>query len=141
MSTNTSYQIIEILSRSLNCDELEHVCTVAGNFKHDIKISVVALLHDYIEDGYGNFEETKKRFDLDDEQMAALDAITRRDGERYFTYIKRCKQNEMAKAVKLADLTHNINRCGKDLPNRWSMICRYAKAYGILIGQWRESKR
>ena len=101
----------------------------------------VALLHDMIEDGYATLVHLQQCFDFDDEQTAALDAITRRDGERYFTYIKRCKQNEMAKTVKLADLEDNINRCAKDLPNRWSMLCRYAKAYGILRGEWRESKR
>lgn len=141
MSTSTAHQIIEILSRVLNVDELGHVCSVAGKFKHDIKISVVALLHDYIEDGYGTFEETQKRFDLDDEQMSALDAITRRDGEKYFDYIQRVKQNEMAKTVKLADLQNNLNRCVNDLPNRWGLIRRYAKAYGILIDQWKENKR
>lgn len=100
----------------------------------------IALLHDIVEDGYATFEELQKRFDLDAEQMAALDAITRRQGERYFDYIARCKQNEMAKTVKLADLQDNIRRCAKDLPNRWGLIRRYAKAYGILIDEWKEEK-
>lgn len=94
-----------------------------------------------VEDGYATFEELQQRFDLDAEQMAALDAITRRQGEKYFDYIERVKQNEMAKTVKLADLQDNINRCAKDLPNRWGLIRRYAKAYGILIGEWKENER
>lgn len=133
-----------ISSKAENKDEVTHAWRVSENteeYSSDDRIYIVALLHDVIEDGYSTFENLQKLYNLDDEQMAALDAITRKDGERYFTYIKRCKKNEMAKVVKLADLTDNINRCVEDLPNRWSMICRYAKAYGILIGQWRESKR
>lgn len=101
----------------------------------------VALLHDMIEDGYATLVHLQQCFDLDDEQTAALDAITRRAGERYFDYIARCKQNEMARIVKLADLHHNIDRCAMDLPNRWGLLRRYAKAYGILIGEWKEQSK
>lgn len=100
----------------------------------------VAILHDIVEDGYATFEELRERFDLDAEQMAALDAITRRQGEKYFDYIQRVKQNEMAKTVKLADLQDNISRCALDLNNRWGLLRRYAKAYGILIDEWEERK-
>lgn len=118
--------------------EYEHAYTVAGMCKDDKKTCMVALLHDVVEDGYATFEELQQRFDLDAEQMAALDAITRRQGEQYFDYIKRVKQNEMAKTVKLADLQHNISRCANDLLNRWGLIRRYAKAYGILVDEWKE---
>jgi (p)ppGpp synthase/HD superfamily hydrolase len=124
--------------------EATHAYNVAMNtvqtFNKD-SYFCVALLHDIVEDGYACFEELQQRFDLDDEQMAALDAITRRHEERYFDYIERCKQNEMAKTVKLADLQDNIRRCAFDLQNRWEMLRRYAKAYGILIGAWKENER
>lgn len=129
------------LSGILPLDEFLHVCAVADKLKCDQKTRIVALLHDMVEDGYATFEELQKRFKLDSEQMAALDAITRRQGERYFDYIKRCKQNKMAKTVKLADLQHNIFRCANDLPNRWGLIRRYAKAYGILIDEWKEQSK
>lgn len=99
----------------------------------------VALLHDIVEDGYATFEELQQCFNLNDEQVAALDAVTRRQGEKYFDYIQRVKQNEMATTVKLADLQHNIYRCANDLRNRWGLLRRYAKAYGILIGEWKEN--
>lgn len=111
---------------------IEHAYNVAM-LQMASRYSCVALLHDVVEDGYATIDELRKSLNLDDEQVAALDAITRRQGERYFDYIKRCKQNEMAKTIKLADLQDNINRCLKDLPNRYSLIGRYAKAYGILI--------
>lgn len=129
------------LAKFLPLDEYEHACTVAGMCKDDERTCMVALLHDVVEDGYTTFEELRERFNLDPEQMAALDAITRRQGEQYFDYIQRVKQNEMAKTVKLADLQHNIIRCANDLPNRWGLIRRYAKAYGILIDEWKEQSK
>ncbi len=123
--------------------EARHAYNVAMNTTEvckDYRWFCVALLHDIVEDGYATFEELQQRFDLDNEQMVALDAITRRQGEKYFDYIQRVKQNEMAKTVKLADLKDNITRCAKDLPNRWGLIRRYAKAYGILIDKWEQGK-
>lgn len=126
------------LANILPPDEYSHACTVAGKCKHLQKTCVVALLHDFVEDGYATFEEVQPLFNLNDEQMAALDAITRRQGEKYFDYIQRVKQNEMATTVKLADLQHNIYRCANDLRNRCGLLRRYAKAYGILIDEWRK---
>ena len=112
----------------------------AGIIRND-RYVCVGFLHDIVEDGYATFEELQKRINLDDEQMAALDAITRRQGEQYFDYIHRVKQNDIAKIVKLADLQDNITRCANDLPNRWGLIRRYAKAYGILIDEWKEQSK
>lgn len=143
--TDTHLSILNyIASKVENQDEVTHAWCVAENTKEyssDDRIYIVALLHDVVEDGYSTFENLKKLYNLDSEQMSALDAITRRDGERYFSYIKRCKQNEMAKAVKLADLKHNIGRCVDDLTNRWSLLRRYTKAYGILIDEWKEQDK
>lgn len=125
-------------------DEYDHAYNVALNtykLEGDVRHISVAFLHDVVEDGYATFEELRQRFDLDDEQMAALDAITRRQGEKYFDYIYRVKQNDMARIVKLADLQHNITRCANDLPNRWGLLRRYAKAYGILIDEWKEQSK
>ena len=37
-----------------------------------------------------------------------IDALTRRPGERYFTYIKRCRQNEEARQFKLLELERDM---------------------------------
>lgn len=138
MNSIEALSVFPQLAKFLPLDEYEHACTVAGMCKNDEQTCMVALLHDVVEDGYATFDELRERFNLDAGQMAALDAITRRIGEQYFDYIRRCKQNEMAKTVKLADLQHNITRCADDLPNRWGLIRRYAKAYGMLIDEWME---
>lgn len=131
-------------SKAMNKDEVTHAWRVAESatkYSSDDHIYIVALLHDVVEDGYTTFENLQKMYDLDSEQIAALDAITRRKDEQYFDYIQRVKQNEMAKTVKLADLQDNINRCAEDLPNRWGLLRRYAKAYGILIDEWKEQSK
>lgn len=140
-------QLIDVLNyidSTLSGDERKHASNVAmgvaGKFR-DNRCYLIAFLHDIVEDGYATFEELQQRFDLDDEQMAALDAITRRQGEKYFDYIQRVKQNEMAKSIKLSDLGDNIRRCAEDLPNRCGLLRRYGKAYGILIGAWKEREQ
>lgn len=138
-------QFIDILSYTdsvLSTTEREHVRNVALGVEdkwRDNRCRCIAYLHDIVEDGYATFEELQERFNLDGEQMVALDAITRRKDEKYFDYIGRVKQNEMAKTVKLADLQDNIRRCVDVLPSSFGLLRRYAKAYGILIGAWKEN--
>ena len=132
--------VLHYIASTLRADGVKHVSRVAMNvvcgYGSD-RYRSIALLHDIVEDGYATLEELQQRFSLDAEQIEALEAITRRQGEKYFDYIQRVKQNEMAKTVKLADLQDNINRCAEDLTNRWELIMRYAKAYGILIDEWK----
>lgn len=123
-------------------EEKKHWFSVASHFQnHEEENNYkVALLHDVVEDGYGTIEEVAKRFKLKKRQIHALNAITRRLKEPYFRYIARVKANEIATKVKLADLEENIKRCVKDIPNRWGLLLRYAKAYAILTDKWEEKK-
>lgn len=123
------------IAKLLPTDAVMHACSVAGKFDEDDRICLVALLHDVVEDKYATFEELKERFNLDKEQMQALDAITRREGEKYFDYIARVQKNDMATKIKLVDLQLNILRCAESLPDRWSLFKRYYKAYEILLGE------
>ena len=80
--------VFEHLAKMLPLEDFNHACTVAAKCRHLKRTCVVAFLHDVVEDGYSTFEELQQRFDLDNKQMAALDAITRRQGEKYFDYIQ-----------------------------------------------------
>lgn len=74
------------------------------------RLRVVACLHDVIEDGGG--EWTLDRLEAEGFEpwvLAALDALTRRPGERYRDYIERVAANEDARVVKLADLADNLD--------------------------------
>lgn len=75
------------------------------------------------------------------EEKSVIDALTRRPGERYFSYIKRCKMIEEARNTKLLELDRDIRFFAEKPSIYWSNLCRAAKAYGILIDGWRESKR
>ena len=68
--------------------------------------TVAALLHDVIEDTKYTFRHLEKMgFSAD--VIEALKLLTHNDGSEYMDYIKRIKQNPIARAVKLADLSHN----------------------------------
>ena len=65
----------------------------------------VALLHDVVEDTPVTLEDLADQFPP--AVIEALEVITHKDGEPYGDYVRRVKENPIAKAVKLADLRHN----------------------------------
>jgi (p)ppGpp synthase/HD superfamily hydrolase len=69
---------------------------------------IVAVLHDAIEDSDLTLADLEQRgFPL--AVIAALDAITKRSGEDYETYLQRVMGNELALRVKIADMTDNLD--------------------------------
>lgn len=71
---------------------------------------IVALLHDVVEDGPGWTLERLRAEGFPEEVVAAVDALTHREGEDYFDAIRRAGANTVARAVKLADLADNSDR-------------------------------
>lgn len=69
---------------------------------------IVAVLHDVVEDTDVTSENLDLLFTSD--VFEALDAITKRKDEVYQDYIERVAKNEIATAVKIADLLHNLDR-------------------------------
>lgn len=68
----------------------------------------VALLHDVIEDTPVTLEELREN-GLPESVVVAVDVLTKRPGVDYGDYIQRVKQNPLALAVKIADMTHNMD--------------------------------
>ena len=66
---------------------------------------VVALLHDVIEDSDITLEILSKYFN--DDIIAALRVLTKKENDDYTMYIKRVKTNKLATKVKIKDLEHN----------------------------------
>ncbi|MGO9873539.1 MAG: GTP pyrophosphokinase [Acidimicrobiia bacterium] len=94
---------------------------------------MAAVLHDAIEDS--DFEVR----DLVDagypaEVVAAVDSLTHRTDESYEDYIERLAANEVARRVKIADLTENLanNRLFPDAPANADRIARYEAALARL---------
>ena len=68
---------------------------------------VVAILHDVVEKSRWTLDALRAE-GLPDDLAAALDAVTRRDGEDYFDFVRRAGRNEIARVVKIADLRDNL---------------------------------
>lgn len=83
---------------------IEHPVTVAS-LVHSDKAKIAAILHDVAEDSNITVESLRTLFG--DEIGDALDSLTHRKGENYEDYVKRVSTNEIAREVKIADLTHN----------------------------------
>lgn len=72
----------------------------------DEKSTIVALLHDIVEDTNYTFDDLKK-MGFDNEVIEALLLMTHEDAVPYMTYVATIKKNPIARVVKLADLHHN----------------------------------
>lgn len=68
--------------------------------------TVTALLHDVVEDTPYTFADLRQ-MGFPEDVLAALTLLTHVDAEPYMDYVRRLKDNPIARAVKLADLRHN----------------------------------
>lgn len=84
-----------------------HPLTVAFSC-HSESARIVALLHDVLEDTDATIEELKK-LGISDEELSAIQLLTKPKKEDYMHYIKRVAQNPLAREVKMCDLTHNMD--------------------------------
>jgi len=66
---------------------------------------IVALLHDVVEDTNITFEQLEREFS--DTVIQVLKLLTHDDSVPYMDYVRKIKDNPIAKNVKLADLHHN----------------------------------
>lgn len=94
----------------------------------------VGILHDIIEDTDMTLSELKRTGLLSNEELDAIDHLTRKEGETYFDYINRVSKNELAIRVKLNDLKDNLDltRFDEVKEEHLSLLNRYLKAYDIL---------
>ena len=85
---------------------ITHPERVAGRLE-DPAAQVVGWLHDTVEDTAVTLSEIEAQFGP--ETAAAVDAISRRDGEKWSGYLDRVAANPMARQVKISDLIDNSN--------------------------------
>lgn len=67
---------------------------------------IVALLHDIVEDTEVTVSDLKN-LKFSKEVIEAVDVITKKKDQEYFSYLKSIKDNSIAKKVKIEDLKHN----------------------------------
>ena len=67
---------------------------------------IVALLHDIVEDTEVTVP-VLKNLKFSKEVIEAVDVITKKKDQEYFSYLKSIRDNSIAKKVKIEDLKHN----------------------------------
>lgn len=86
-------------------NHLKFVADLVAN--ENDEVIATAWLHDSVEDTNTSLSEIATLFG----QAVAnsVNALTKRQGEPYQDYLLRVKSNEIARKVKIADLTHNMD--------------------------------
>ncbi len=95
--------------------------------------TIVALLHDVVEDGNLTLDDLKN-MGFSSEIVDALALLTHDDSVDYLEYVKMIKANPIATAVKLADLKHNSDLTRLDIVDEkvLSRVEKYKKAIALL---------
>jgi hypothetical protein len=105
---------------------------------------IAAILHDVIEDASVTTEDLRRE-GFSEAVLAAVDCLTHREGESYADYVVRCKGDDIARRVKLADLEDN-SRPSRALlrPDRiepdLARLRKYLLAYKLLTGMLTEEQ-
>ena len=95
--------------------------------------TVAALLHDVAEDTEITLDEIGK-MGFSEAVMEALRLLTHREGVPYMEYVRRIKENPVARAVKRADLKHNSDLTRLDTVDEKAIkrVEKYKEALAIL---------
>ena len=95
---------------------------------------VVAYLHDILEDS--EYDEMYLRMcGFSDKVVEAVKTLTKSVDEDYMQYIDKISQNKLATAVKLADLSHNmdISRIENPGAEDYARVEKYRAAMNRLL--------
>ena len=109
-----------------------HPFHVAEEMKSE-ETTVVALLHDLVEDTEYDLEDISD-MGFDKTITDAIALMTHEEGVDYFDYIRKIKEDPVARAVKLEDLKHNCDLTRLDYIDDEALKRRekYLKALALL---------
>ena len=101
----------------------------------DEKTTIVALLHDVIEDTSYTLQDLRN-LGFDEDVLGALELMTHDKNVPYMDYVAKIKGNAIAKTVKLADLSHNSDLIRLDEINEAALnrVEKYKAAIKLLSG-------
>ena len=99
----------------------------------DEETTIVALLHDVVEDSNRTVEDLRA-MGFSEAVLEAITLMTHDPVVPYMDYVAQIKTNPIAKAVKLADLRHNsdMSRLETITDYDWVRAEKYKKAIEIL---------
>ena len=86
---------------------IDHPRTVASKMDTDEE-KAVAWLHDVVEDTEWTLDDLKTE-DFPESVLEAVELLTHGKNKPYMEYILRIKNNPLARKVKIADLSHNVD--------------------------------
>lgn len=91
---------------------------------------MAAVLHDVVEDTPWTLDDLRGR-GFPEEVVAAVDHLTRRDGESYEAFVERAALHPVARRVKVADLEDNmdVRRTGTVTEGDVERLTRYHRAW------------
>lgn len=101
----------------------------------DEAATVVALLHDVVEDTPRTVEDLAK-LGFSGEVLQALRLLTHDPAVPYMDYIMKIRENPLARKVKLADLNHNSDLSRLDYVDGRALqrVEKYRQAIALLEG-------
>ncbi|MBR1863668.1 MAG: bifunctional (p)ppGpp synthetase/guanosine-3',5'-bis(diphosphate) 3'-pyrophosphohydrolase [Ruminococcus sp.] len=112
-----------------------HPFHVAEQMKDEDTVTA-ALLHDTVEDA-GLTPGYLREQGFNERVVNAVAVLSHDDGEDYFDYVRRVRQDPVARVVKLADLEHNsdLSRIEEPAAEDFRRAEKYRKAIAILKGE------
>ncbi len=99
-----------------------------------VEAQIVAVLHDVLEDTAVTDEDLLS-MGFGETIVDAVISMTKKKHESYREFILRCKQNPIARIVKIADIEDNCNISRIDNPTEkdYRRLEKYQKALRLLI--------
>jgi (p)ppGpp synthase/HD superfamily hydrolase len=95
---------------------------------------IVAVVHDVCEDCEGWTFDRLRDEGFPPHIIAALDSVTKREGEDYEAFARRAAANPIGRRVKLADLTDNcdLSRISTPTDKDYARIEKYRRAIKLI---------
>lgn len=95
---------------------------------------MAAMLHDVVEDAPVSLDDLREH-GFPDEVVEAVDALTKRSGETRLQAAARAAANPIARAVKLADVTDNmdLSRIAQPTERDHDRIAEYRRVRELLL--------
>jgi len=94
---------------------------------------IVAVMHDVIEDSAFTLNELKN-LGFSGDILAAIECLTKRNGESYKSFVSRVLQNDLARKVKVEDIKDNLDltRLDKVTDKDLARVEKYHQALKML---------
>ncbi len=114
---------------------IEHPLRVMANCKSQEE-KIVAVLHDVVEDSDWTIDRLRSE-GFPDTVLTAIACLTKSEGADYDEYVKKAAADPIARKVKIADLTDNLNLLRVTIPldaRDLDRLNKYLRALWFLTG-------